>query len=94
MRQSYLRCYVRCCGGETNEDWLWFLTQLHECLGGNKLVVMSYCNKGLLAGVAVAFGKESHLYCVRHVMENFLSKAAKLGIRRNASKNLLKELFN
>ena len=34
------------------------------------------------------------MYYVRHVMENFLSKVAKLGIRRNASKNLLKEMFN
>jgi len=34
------------------------------------------------------------VYCVRHVMENFLSKVVKLGIRRNASKNLLKEMFN
>ena len=38
------------------------------------------------------FGKDNHAYCVRHVMENFLSEAAKLGIRRNA--HLLKELFN
>ena len=34
------------------------------------------------------------MYYVRHVMENFLSKVVKLGIRRNASKNLLKEMFN
>ena len=27
-------------GGETNEDWLWFLMQLWECLGGLKPVVM------------------------------------------------------
>ena len=40
------------------------------------------------------FKKDNHVYCVRHVMENFLSEAAKLGIRWNASKNLLKELFS
>jgi len=31
-------------GGETNEDWFWFLLQLQECLGGLKLVVMLDCN--------------------------------------------------
>ena len=81
-------------GGETNENWLWFLTQLHECLSGLKTVVMSDRNNRLLAGIPTVFGKENHAYSVRHVMENFLSEAAKLSIRRTASKNLLKELFN
>jgi len=54
---------------------------------------MSDHGNGLLAGVPAVFGKENHAYCVRHVMENFLSQAAKLGIRRNESKNLLKEMF-
>ena len=38
-------------GGETNEDWLWFLTNLHECLGGLKPVIMSDRNGGLVKGV-------------------------------------------
>jgi len=42
-------------GRETNEDWLWFLTTLHECLGGLKPVVMSDRNNGLLAGVSRVF---------------------------------------
>jgi len=78
-------------GGETNEDWLWFLAQLHECLGGVKPVVMSNLGNGLLAGVPAVFGKKNHAYCVRHVMENFMAQATKLGIRRNASKNMLKK---
>jgi len=27
-------------GGGTNEDWLWFLTTVHECIGGLKPVIM------------------------------------------------------
>jgi len=81
-------------GGKTNEDWLWFLAQLHECLGGMKPIVMSDRGNGLLARVPAVFGKENHAYCMRHVMENFLGQAAKLGIQRNASKNMLKEMFN
>jgi len=43
-------------------------------------VVMSDRGNGLLAGVLAVFGKENHAYCVRHVMENFLEQAVKLGI--------------
>jgi len=81
-------------GGETNEDWLWFLSTLHECLGGLKQVIMSDRNNGLVEGVPLVFGADNHTYCVRHLMENMLTEAARLGIRRNASKNLLKEMFN
>jgi len=63
-------------------------------LGGLKPVIMLDCNKGLLAGVPAVFGKENHAYCVWHVIEKFLSEATKLGNRRNALKNLLKEMFN
>ena len=55
---------------------------------------MSDHGNGLLAGVPTVFGKENHAYYVRHVMENFLSQAVKLGIRWNESKNLLKNMFN
>ena len=81
-------------GGETNEDWLWFLTTLQECLGGMKPVVMSDRHNGLLAGVARVFGAENHTYCVRHLMENLMTEAGRLGIRRNESKDLIKEMFN
>jgi len=81
-------------GGETNEDWLWFLTTLHECLGGLKPVVMSDRNNGLLVGTGRVFGAENHTYYVRHLMENLMSEVGRLGIRRNESKDLIKEMFN
>ena len=43
-------------GGETNEDWLRFLTVLQECLVGLKPVVMSDQNQGLFVDVPVLFG--------------------------------------
>jgi len=79
-------------GGETNEDWLWFLTILHECSGGLKSAVMSDRKNGLLADVPRVFGAENHTYCV--MIENLMTEAARLGIRHNASKDLIKEMFN
>ena len=80
--------------GENKEDWLWFLTMVHECLGGLNPVVMSDRNEGLLYAVPKVFGLENHCYHVRHLRDNFLGRATTLGIRRDASKDLLKEMFN
>ena len=55
---------------------------------------MSDRNNGLVEGVPAVFGAENHAYCVRHLMENMLTEAARLGIRQNASKDLVKEMFN
>ena len=57
-------------------------------------MTMSDRNEGLLCAVAKVFGVENHSYCVRHLRENFFGRAAKFGIRRDASKDLLKEMFN
>lgn len=73
--------------GENKEDWLWFLTVVQECIGG--LRPEAYHNV-----VATVFGVENHTYCVRQLREIFLGRAAKLGIRRDASTDLLKEMFN
>ena len=62
--------------------------------GGLKPVIMSDRNEGLLYAVPKVFGLENHTYCARHLRDNFLGKAAKLGIRRDALKDLLKEMFN
>jgi len=81
-------------GGETNEDWLWFLTTLHKCLGGLKPVIRSDRNQGLLAGVPRVFGAKNHTYYVRHLIENRMTEAGRSGIRRNVSKDLIKKMFN
>jgi len=80
--------------GENKEDWLWFLTVVHECIGGLKPVIMSYRSKGLLYAMAKVFGVENHSYCVRHLRENLLGRAAQVGIRRDALKDPLKQMFN
>lgn len=36
--------------GETNEEWLWFLKMVSNCLCGLKPVIMSDRNPGILAG--------------------------------------------
>ena len=62
-------------------------------LGGLKPVVMLDRHNGLLTGVRRVFGAENHTYCVRHLMENLMTEAGRLGIRRNESKDLIKEMF-
>ena len=57
-------------------------------------MIRSDRNQGLVEGVPLVFGADNHTYCVRHPMENLLTEAARLGIRQNASKDLLKEMFN
>ena len=81
-------------GRETNEDWLWFLTMLHNCLGGSKPVIMSYRNKELLTALPLVFRKKNHCYYVRHLTENLMGEASKLGIRSDASKELEQDMFN
>ena len=73
---------------------MWFLTVLHECLGGLKPVVMSDRNQDLLAAVPRIFRVENHKYCVWHLTENLMTETGRLGIRGNALKELVKEMFN
>ena len=63
-------------------------------MSGLQPVIMSNRNPALLFSVPRVFGIENHTYCVRQVHENFLTYAGKVGIRRQASKDLLKEVFN
>ena len=66
---------------------------LHECLGGMKLVIMSDIHKSLLYVVPRVFGLENHCYCHVHLRENFAGFAGKLGIRWDATKDLVKKMF-
>ena len=81
-------------GGEINDDWLWFLTVLHDFLGWLKPVIMSNRNKGLVAAVPLVFRKENHNYCVRLWTENVMEEASKFGIRRDVPKELVQNMFN
>jgi len=67
---------------------------LHEYLGGMKPVIMLDRHRSLLHTVPRVFGLENHCYCLVHVKENFVKYAGKVGIRRDATKDLVKEMFN
>jgi len=61
--------------GENNENWYWFLSVLHENLGGMKPVIISDRHKSLLYAVPRVFGLENHCYCLVHLRENFVKFA-------------------
>jgi len=52
---------------ENVDEWLWFLTVLHECLGGMQPVIMSDRNQGLLSAMPRVFGIDYHSYSLQHV---------------------------
>jgi len=79
---------------ENVDEWFQFFTLLRECLGRMQPVIMSDRNQGLLSAVPRVFEIENQSNCLRHRQENFLTYGGKLGIRRQASKDLLKEVFN
>ena len=64
-----------------------------QCLVGLKPVIMSDKHPTLLSTMAYVFGKEYHSYCLRHLIEYFLKEAAKHGIRKEATKQIVKEMF-
>jgi len=80
--------------GETNEECEWFLTVVQECIDGMQPIVMSDRNNTLLYAIPKVFGQERHTYYVRHLRENFLIVTGKYDFQREATKDLLKAMFN
>jgi len=78
---------------ESVENWVWFLQSVADCLGGFKPVIMSDCGQALLKVVPLVFRKENHAYRLRLLVENFLQVAGKHGIRKEATKQLVKEML-
>ena len=62
-------------------------------MGGLKPIIMSDRCPTIIPAVAQVFGKEYHSYCLRHLTENFLKEAAKHGIYKEATKQIVKEMF-
>ena len=60
---------------------------------GLKSVIMFDRHPVLLPMVAQVFMKEYHSYYLRHLTENFLMEATKYGIRKQATKQIVKEMF-
>jgi hypothetical protein len=61
---------------ETDENWVWFLSELHELLEKNtenmpRLTILSDRQKGIVDGVEFNFPTAFHGYCMCHVSETF-----------------------
>ncbi|KAM0829400.1 hypothetical protein ACQ4PT_066876 [Festuca glaucescens] len=62
---------------EDTASWLWFLTQLKDCIGeggqfGNYTII-SDRQKGLLKAISQVFPNSPQRYCLRHIYANFQS---------------------
>ncbi|XP_003568114.1 uncharacterized protein LOC100835098 [Brachypodium distachyon] len=61
---------------ENDENWIWFLSELHELLEKNtenmpRLTILSDRRKGIVDGVDINFPTAFHGYCMRHLSETF-----------------------
>ncbi|KAJ3674695.1 hypothetical protein LUZ60_005311 [Juncus effusus] len=61
---------------ETDENWIWFLSELHTLLENNtenmpRLTILSDRRKGIADGVDFNFPTAFHGYCMRHLSESF-----------------------
>lgn len=61
---------------ETDENWMWFLSELHSLLELNtenmpRLTILSDRQKGIVEGVEANFPTAFHGFCMRHLSESF-----------------------
>ena len=61
---------------ENEENWIWFLSELHNLLESNtenmpRLTILSDRHKGIVEGVDFNFPTAFHGYCMRHLSESF-----------------------
>ncbi|KAJ1691804.1 hypothetical protein LUZ63_015959 [Rhynchospora breviuscula] len=61
---------------ETDENWIWFLSELHALLEANtenmpRLTILSDRRKGIVDGVEFNFPTAFHGFCMRHLSESF-----------------------
>ncbi|KAF7150045.1 hypothetical protein RHSIM_Rhsim02G0094200 [Rhododendron simsii] len=52
---------------ENEEDWLWFLVNLKEVLGGCQVVLVTDRNTSLLNGIIKVFCGDCNAWCLRHL---------------------------
>ena len=58
---------------ENYEDWNWFLQNLKNLIGDKDVVILSNRHSGLQHSVLEIFRGDNHIYCYRHLNENFSS---------------------
>ncbi|KAL6139326.1 hypothetical protein ACLB2K_064603 [Fragaria x ananassa] len=61
---------------ESDENWMWFLSELHNLLELNsenmpRLTILSDRQKGIVDGVEVNFPTAFHGFCMRHLSDSF-----------------------
>ncbi|XP_057519042.1 uncharacterized protein LOC130799817 [Amaranthus tricolor] len=61
---------------ETDENWMWFLSELHNLLELNtenmpRLTILSNRKRGIIDGVDANFPTAFHGFCMQHLSENF-----------------------
>lgn len=59
---------------ENKESWIWFLEQFVDDFGRPEelnLVFISDKQKGLLLAIETLFPTVEHMYCVKHIYNNF-----------------------
>ena len=65
-------------GGETSDDWGWFLEMIKKVVGSTELTIVSDRHQAIKTAVEEIFGGERHAYCFRHVKENFSQEMNKI----------------
>ena len=65
------------------EDWSWFLEKSKTIAGEKEVVIISDSHPALLRSAPEIFGAENHVYCYRHLKENFNTIVTKHIIREN-----------
>ncbi|KAK4792168.1 hypothetical protein SAY86_022603 [Trapa natans] len=61
---------------ETDENWMWFMSELRKLLGMNtenmpRLTILSERQRGMVEAVETHFPSACHGFCLRHVSEHF-----------------------
>ena len=58
---------------ETEDNWKWFMEQLHKAIGSPEgLVICTYACKGLGSAVGAVFPQAEYRECMRHLYSNFM----------------------
>ena len=65
-------------GGETSDDWGWFLEMIKKVGGSIELTIVSDRHQAIKTAVEEIFGGERHAYYFRHVKENFSQEMNKI----------------
>ncbi|KAH7846618.1 hypothetical protein Vadar_016087 [Vaccinium darrowii] len=65
---------------ENDEDWLWFLENLKEVVGGRHVVLVTDHNSSLLNNIIKGSRGECNVWCLRHLKENISTFISSKGL--------------